>query len=233
LAIGFGLGYGHDSSRIGKIGTKSQADSYSGGLYASFLPVKGAFIDGVVGLGTLSFDSRRIITATGDIAYGKRDGDQLFGSITAGVERRGERWLISPYGRIGVTRSTLDRFTEVGGGPYALAFDKHTVRTLTGALGLRGDYAQPTAFGSINPRFRVEYTHDFEGGDDATLSYADWIGGPSYRVAVSPLDRDLTRVELGLDFHVEGGLKIGLDYDNSLSANSESHGVRVSLQSNF
>ncbi len=233
LAVGLGFGYGRDSSRIGDIGTHSRADSYSGGLYASFLPVPGAFIDGVVGLGTLSFESRRTITASGDIARGDRDGDQMFASITAGIERRGDQWLLSPYGRVGITRSKLDRFTETGGGAYGLTFDEHTVRTLTGAVGLRGNYVYLVGRNAISPHFRVEYTHDFEGADDAMLSYADWIGGPSYRVAVSPIDRDLARLELGVDFRLENGWSFGVDLDGSLGSNSDSHGVRLSLQSTF
>ncbi|MGH1560942.1 hypothetical protein ACRAWD_31015 [Caulobacter segnis] len=33
---------------------------------------------------------------------------------------------------------------------------------LTGALGLRGEYAYDLSFGRLAPRFRVEYAHDFE-----------------------------------------------------------------------
>ena len=34
------------------------------------------FVDGLFGYGTLNFDSRRYITASGDFAYGERDGSQ-------------------------------------------------------------------------------------------------------------------------------------------------------------
>ncbi|PHY12637.1 autotransporter outer membrane beta-barrel domain-containing protein, partial [Caulobacter sp. B11] len=233
LAVGVGLGYGRDSSRIGQQGAKSRVQGYSGGAYASYQPIKDAFIDGVIGVGSLDFDSRRVIAATDGLARGERGGDQLFGSVTAGIERRGPNWLISPYGRLGASRSTLDAFAETGGGVYGLTFAAQTVRTLAATLGLRGDYVHATTFGAIMPRVRLEYSHDFEDPGEAVLTYSDWLGGPAYRVAVDPIDRNLIRLELGVDFQVTGGLTLGFDLDNSVGDNSESHGLRVSVQSPF
>ena len=187
----------------------------------------------MIGVGSLDFDSRRVIAATDGLARGARSGDQLFGSVTAGIERRGLNWLISPYGRLGASRSTLDAFAETGGGVYGLTFAAQTVRTLAATLGLRGDYVHATGFGAITPRVRLEYSHDFEDPGEARLAYTDWLGGPAYRVAVDPVDRNLIRLELGVDFQVKGGLTLGFDLDNSAGDNSESHGLRVSVQSPF
>ena len=233
LAVGFGLGYGRDSSRIGKLGTKSRAQGYSGGLYASFQPGEATFIDGLIGAGTLDFDTRRHETTTGKFVTGDRDGDQLFAALTFGMEKRRATNMFSPYGRIAFSRSDLNAFTEVGGGAYGLTYHDQTVRSLTGTLGLRGEFSRKVSAGLLSPRFRVEYSHDFEGGGDARISYADWINGPVYRLAVDPTDRNQIRLELGADLKIHSGLTLGLDFDNSLSKDSNSQGLRLTVQSPF
>ncbi|HJV43966.1 putative Ig domain-containing protein, partial [Caulobacter sp.] len=233
LAVGVGVGYGHDSSRVGHDGTKSQADGYSASLYASYQPMEKVFIDALAGYGSLDYKTRRYVTATKELVHGDRGGDQLFAALTASLEQRRGPWMISPYGRIGVTRSKLDRFSETGGGPYALTYQSQTLRTLTGTLGLRGDYRYEVSFGQVAPRFRVEYAHDFESPGDVRLNYADWLNGPTYRLKEDRADRNETRLELGVDILTEGGLRMGVDFDNTLSANTDSRGLRVSVSTSF
>ncbi|KSB89962.1 hypothetical protein AS593_00360 [Caulobacter vibrioides] len=233
FAFGLGVGYGRDSSRVGKSGTKSRAESYSAGLYASLKTGEKTFIDGVLGYGTLDFDTRRYVTSTGELVNGQRDGDQVFGALTFGMEHRTPTSLLSPYGRVAYSRSQLDAFSETGGGPYGLTYHAQTVQSLTGTLGLRGEFLRKTAAGLLAPRFRVEYSHDFEKANDALLSYTDWVGGPTYRLTVDPIDRDQLRLELGADLTIKNGIRFGLDFDNMVTKDSDSQGVRLSIQSPF
>jgi large repetitive protein len=233
FAFGLGVGYGRDSSRVGKSGTKSKAESYSAGLYASLKTGEKTFIDGVLGYGTLDFDTRRYVTSTGELVNGQRDGDQVFGALTFGMEHRTQTSLLSPYGRVAYSRSQLDAFSETGGGPYGLTYHAQTVQSLTGTLGLRGEFIRKTAAGLLAPRFRVEYSHDFEKANDALLSYTDWVGGPTYRLTVDPIDRDQLRLELGADLTIRNGIRFGLDFDNMVTKDSDSQGVRLSIQSPF
>ena len=233
FAFGLGLGYGRDSSRVGKSGTKSRAESYSAGLYASLKTGEKTFLDGVLGYGTLDFDTRRYVTTTGELVNGQRDGDQVFGALTFGMEHRTQTSLLSPYGRFAFSRSRLDAFSEDGGGPYGLTYHAQTVKSLTGTLGLRGEFIRKTTAGLLAPRFRVEYSHDFEKADDALLSYTDWVGGPTYRLTVDPIDRNQLRLELGADLTIKNGIRFGLDFDNMVSKDSDSQGVRLSIQSPF
>lgn len=233
FAFGLGVGYGRDSSRVGKSGTKSRAESYSAGLYASLKTGEKTFLDGVIGYGTLNFDTRRYVTTTGELVNGERDGDQVFAALTFGMEQRTPTSLLSPYGRFAFSRSQLDAFSEVGGGPYGLTYHAQTVNSLTGTLGLRGEFIRKTAAGLLAPRFRVEYSHDFEKANDALLNYTDWVGGPTYRLTVDPIDRNQLRLELGADLTIKNGIRFGLDFDNMVTKDSDSQGVRLSIQSPF
>jgi len=233
LAIGLGVGYGRDASKVGHDGTKSRAEGVSGGVYLSYQPTENGFVDGVLGLGRLDFDSRRFVTSTGALVTGSRAGDQAFAALTAGLDHRRKALMVSPYGRIAYSQSVLDPYTETGGGMWALTYQSQKIRSLTGSLGLRASYRHTVAAGDLTPRLRIEYTHDFEGSNGAGVRYADWQASPVYRLAIEGVDRNLARLELGMDLRLNTGLRLGLDFDNTLAANSESHGLRLSIESAF
>ena len=233
LSVGAGFGYGRDSTDIGNAGTKSTGDSYSLALYGSYRPQPSLFVDGVAGIGTLSFDSRRWVTDASDFATGKRNGRQMFASVSAGYEHRDRTWLISPYGRLSVSQSTLDQFSESGAGINALTYFEQTVTTVSGTLGLRAEYAQKTKWGTFLPFARVEYQHDFNGQSNAGLAYADLASaGPAYYVPGTPFGRDRMQIGLGTKFRT-GPLTFGLDYNVMLGMGGLQQGVRLTFSAPF
>ncbi|WP_373459631.1 putative Ig domain-containing protein [Cupriavidus necator] len=233
LTLGIGFGYGRDSTDVGSSGTRSTADSFSAALYGSYRPQPSLFIDGVAGYGSLSFDSRRWAGDASAFAYGKRDGHQIFASLSAGYEYRGQAWLVSPYGRLSVSDSSLDPFTETGAGFSALTYFGQTVTTVSGTLGLRTEYATATRWGLFLPFARLEYQHDFSGQSAAGLAYADLAGtGPAYTVVNAPYGRD--RVQLGLGGKLRtGSLTFGLDYNVMVGMGGLQQGVRLTFAAPF
>lgn len=233
LSIGAGFGYGRDSTDIGNAGTKSTGDSYSLALYGSYRPLPSLFVDGVAGFGTLSFDSHRWVTDSNDFATGKRNGKQVFASVSAGYEHRDRTWLVSPYGRLSVSQSTLDQFTESGAGLNALTYFDQTVTTVSGTLGLRAEYAQKTKWGTFLPFARMEYQHDFNGQSNAGLAYADLASaGPAYYVPGTPFGRDRMQIGLGTKFRT-GPLTFGLDYSVMAGMGGLQQGVRLTFAAPF
>ncbi|SPA15965.1 conserved exported hypothetical protein [Cupriavidus taiwanensis] len=233
LTLGIGFGYGRDSTDVGSAGTRSTADSFSAALYGSYRPQPSLFIDGVAGYGSLSFDSRRWVGDESAFAYGKRDGHQIFASLSAGYEYRSEAWLVSPYGRLSVSDSTLDPFTETGAGFSALKYFGQTVTTVSGTLGLRTEYATSTRWGLFLPFARLEYQHDFSGQSGAGLAYADLAGtGPAYTVVNAPYGRD--RLQLGLGGKLRTrSMTFGLDYSVMVGMGGLQQGVRLTFAAPF
>ena len=234
LVWGGAIGWATDTSRIGDNGTRSEADAWSVSLYGGWQPDENTYVDLVLGYGRLDFDSRRYVTANGDFAYGQRDGDQWYGAMTAGWDYRHPQGLhLSPYGRIEATQSVLGSFTEEGGGLYALAYDEQTSRTVTGAIGLRGDYAFKSRFGQAMPSFRIEYSYDLQGSGSQRIRYADWLDGNVYSLAASPLDRNRMLYGLGLDLLRASGMRLGLGYEGMLSGDQTSSTLRVKMETQF
>ena len=97
--------------------------------------------------------------------------------------------MLSPYARMNAAWVTLDSFTETGGLGGALTYSAQSAEFYTATLGLRGKYTFLTDWGSIAPRFRVEYNHDFAGSSAISLQYADLLS-PVYSLTTTPASRD-------------------------------------------
>jgi uncharacterized protein YhjY with autotransporter beta-barrel domain len=228
FVAGMGLGYGRDKNEIGDNGTETTGQAISAAIYGSYHPSP-LYLDGLVGVSRLDFDSTRFVTTTGDFALGSRNGTQLFASLTAGYEHRANGLLFSPYGRVQTAWTRLDDFTETGAGPYSLAFGGQSFEMLAGVVGLRAEYALPMDWGVLNTRGRFEYTHDFAGSSQAALGYAD-LGTKPYTLDLNPYMRDYLTVGLGVDAKLDD-LTVGFDYRTSFgfdgSAQNHSFGLRL------
>jgi uncharacterized repeat protein (TIGR01451 family) len=218
LTVGLGIGYGRDRTSIGFNGTESRAETYNVSLYESYRPYKGVFIDGILGFGTLKYDSQRFVVNNLDFAKGNRSGSEWFGSVTIGYEYRNHGILLSPYGRLKAIALTLDPFTETGDPTGSLTFSQQSVETITGVLGLRGRYDILMAWGVVSPRFRVEYNHAFQSGGVAALNYADWIGGPTYFVQTQETTSDFATIGLGTDVKLTNEIFVNFDYQTTINA---------------
>ena len=214
FVAGIGVGYGRDRTDVGKNGTENRTSAFSGAVYGSYKPIDNLFIDGVFGGSWMDMDSRRFVTANGEFAAGSRNGNQIFGALTAAYEFRDQKWLVSPYGRFEFSRAWLDNLVETGGGIYALTYGEQTIDTLSGVLGIRANYAFLMDWGILKPGIRVEYTHDFAGSSRASLGYAD-LGGLPYFVDVDPSARDYVTLGLSLDMAFGNDWSLGFDYRTS------------------
>ena len=234
FTVGLGGGYGHDSSDIGTDGTKSIADAYNVAIYGSYHPSSETFIDGVLGYGWLSYDSTRLITTTTDFARGHRNGEQSFGSLTAGYEYKTDTFRLTPYGRFDYSDSTLDQFSEQALGHAALTYFSQSVTTTTATLGFKGDVAVPLDWALFLPFLRVELQHDFQGATHAGLAYADLASaGPAYYVPGDPVDANHMQLGIGANLKV-GTFTFGMAFENSFGIHEEQDSqLRLLVTSHF
>ncbi|MNX36138.1 Autotransporter beta-domain protein [compost metagenome] len=230
---GVGLGYGHDRTKVGDNGTLSEADSYVGALYGSWRATDDLIVDGVLGYGSLAFDSRRWSSDAGEFAFGERSGSVLFGSASVALERSAAGLAWAPYARLQFGKVDLDGFTENGAGVFALKYDAMTVDTLATALGASFDWTLQRRSGVLTPSLRVEWRHEFEGADDQTVSYADWLASPDYMVGLEHWARDSLSLSLGVEWQAVSGWSYGADYNGQAGSDLISHGLKLRLSKAF
>nr|WP_278437017.1 cadherin-like beta sandwich domain-containing protein [Brucella anthropi] len=233
FVAGFGVGYGRDRTDIGDNSTDSRANAYSAAVYGSFKPIDNFFIDALVGGSILDFDSTRFITADGSLTDGKRDGHQVFGSLTAAYEFRQEAWLVSPYGRMEMSRSWLDGYSEGGDSIYRLTYGDQTVDTVTGVVGLRANYSIDYTWGLLTPGVRAEYAHDFQGSSRAAMGYSA-LGGLPYALDVEGESSDSANVGLSLDFSFDNAWTTGVEYRTGFGGSgARDHAIALRVGAKF
>jgi uncharacterized protein YhjY with autotransporter beta-barrel domain len=209
IVVGLGGGYGNDFSRIGS-GAQVRGTSTLYAAYASLQPAQGAFIDGVIGRGQLDFTTRRIAAAVDATARGSRDGSYTVAGISLGIDRSdgGLQWSL--YGRGEYMDADLNAYTESGAGRYNLRFDARQVSSVTGTIGARFQYRQKVSFGSVTPRVRAEWNHEFADVDAQWLDYADIPGAATYSLTGNGWKREQLQLSLGARFDI---LKGGWSFD--------------------
>ncbi|MDG2535816.1 Ig-like domain-containing protein [Sphingomonas sp. HITSZ_GF] len=204
IVVGVGGGYGNDLSRIGS-GAQVRGTSTIYAAYASLQPADGTFIDGMVGRGQLDFTTRRIAAAVDAVARGSRDGSYTVAGVSLGVDRTDGQLQWSLYGRGEYMDADLDAYVETGAGRYNLRFDARQVRSLTGTIGARFQYRQKMSFGSVTPRVRAEWNHEFADVDAQWLDYADIPGLATYSLSGNGWKREQLQLSLGARFDILKG----------------------------
>ena len=221
--IGMGLGYAQNTTYIGTDGSRNQAKGYSLAVYGSYMPSKNTFVDGVLGIGSIDFDSTRFVQPVTDYALSTRKAYQYFGSIGGGYELRNGGTLISPYARLEFSNSRLGESTEAGAGNYALTYYEQKSTSMQGVLGLRGEALHATPFGWVAPRARIEWRQDLRDNNDAVVSYADQMGAVRYTIPQGSSQNGEWVWGIGSDFVFRNGWTIGVDYQLSRVSTNESN----------
>ena len=229
--LGLGAGYSKDSSDVGNNGSSSSAQSTSVAIYGSLRPATGMFIDGVLGYGTLDFDSTRYITDGGGFATGTRGGRQVFGALVSGVEFRRDRWLLSPYGRLEMSAAKLDAYSEKAAGSTALTYYQQRLRNTSGTLGLRAETELITAIGTWSRHARIEYSRQFSGTGQAQLAFADRsAAGPAYSIDSATRKTGRWSAGIGGKLTLRNSVTLMLDYSTNMDVgNGSSQGLLFSV----
>ena len=233
MTVGMAAGYARDKTKIGSDGTTDKASGYSLSVYGSYLPSSNTYLDGLLGIGSLDFASRRFVLPANDFALGKRNGKQFFGSLTGGYELRDKNTLISPYARLDFSMDRLASSSETGAGLFALTYFGQRVTSLRSALGIRAESAHAASFGYAVPRLRAELQRGFWGTGRGSLGYAD-PGGPTAGLVTMREGRDAIMLGLGSEFLLRDGLTLSLEYQLTHSfANNSSYGLLLRLSKDF
>ena len=234
LALGLGVGYGHDLSDVGQNGSRSSVDSYNFAIYGSYRPSEAWYVDALVGYQWLQFDARRFVTDDGNTVHGTRDGKQLFGSFSVGYEHRTDDMLLTPYGRLDLARAHLDGYTETGDSIYSLAYQRQTVKTSTGTLGLLAQWAAKRDYGVWSPQLRVEFGHDMQGSSQAAMRYADSLSGPLYKATLLNQSRNHTMLGAGIALETTRGWLLRAEYQNYLDNTSkDNQSILLGIEKKF
>lgn len=218
LTLGLGAGFSRANSDIGDNGSKSKATSAVLSFYGSVRPSRSTFIDGVAGYGTVDMDTVRYVGDDHSYATSTRGGKQMFVALSGGYEYRTDDLMLSPYGRVELASTTLDKTSETASGNNALTYFKQTSRVSSGVLGLRTEGKLTSRVGVWSPRVRIEYRRQFSGADEAGIAYADLAAdGPTYILKSEAQAVATWTAGLGVRLLLSNGVSVLIDYNSNLN----------------
>ena len=231
FAFGGALGHARDRTAIGNEGGRSDGRAESALGYGSFKPSLPFYLDGMAGHQRITFQLQRVDAATGEVITMPRDGVQSFSSWSSGYEHRNDRWMLGSYGRMDVSQARLDAYEETGDPLQALAFDEMAIQTRTSTLGLRGRFKREIRWGTLEPKFRIEFQRDFHDASGQVIRYADQDGGQAYVLPADGFDRSRAILELGSVLRLASGMVLRLELRSVRGGlNDNDNAISVSLQ---
>lgn len=231
FTLGVGIGLGNDKSDIGSSGSNSRGTSYSVAAYGSYHP-NAVFLDGMLGYSRLQFDSERFVTDNGRYAKGRRNGDQLFGSLSSGYEVKGPNWLVSPYGRVDTSTTWLRGYKESNADSYNLDYAEQRFSLVSGVAGVRGQYGVPLSWAYLTLRSRLEFSHTFNSDSTARMGYVD-VGDSTYSITTKGFGDNRLSTSLGVDLLWSSGLSTGIDYQGTRAIGEQSRSDALSLRAAY
>ena len=232
LKLGVAMGFAWDHSRLGTMGSESDATNASLAFYGSLKAAPKTYIDLIVGTGFGTINSTRFSASGGILLDGKRRQRQTFAALIVTVEAKSGRLEIAPYLRADGIWVNLSPYTETGSPFWALAYQSASENSYSGTAGLRLRYPLDKA-GRWLLTGKAEYRHRISGDYNQLLDYADIQGarGSAYVVTGQGVSDSTFTGGVGIEARLRT-LSLRLNYDLTTMAggnvaNSVSGGIVI------
>lgn len=227
LAIGVLGAYGRSDANLIN-GGSIEAESFKGAVYATAFK-GGFFVDGLLGAGVNSYDTRR--SSLLGYADGSPDGWELNAMVNTGYDLRRGNWTLTPTASLAYTRVDLNSFNETGSLTPLSYPDQHQ-DSLRSEVGARLAYRAVLGSVVIRPQVRLAWQHEFM---DSTLSMnSNFIGstGSGFTVNGPEMDRDRALLSAGISAQITPTVNIYGFYDGYIGnsdyrSNQISAGLKV------
>jgi outer membrane autotransporter protein len=222
-----GLGWNDTDFNGSPSGMDGQQGSVSG--YGLWRLNENLFIDGLIGWGRLDFDMTRWSAEAGALASAERSGDQWFGSLTLGYEQRNPRSVLTGYGRLDASRTTLEAYRESGLGVFDLAYREQTIDSSSLAFGIEAGRRFRHGETGLRPFGLIEYRAALQNSGDQAMNYVLNPATNDYILSLRSFNDDAWVLGAGLDIDLPAGWLMSLSYRREDGSEIDSNGYAVSV----
>ncbi|GAB3348835.1 hypothetical protein GCM10027430_10210 [Lysobacter tyrosinilyticus] len=210
--VGLAGGFGWNDTDFDEHRSDLDADQRSLSAYGLWRGGEHVFVDGLMGWGRLDFDIARWSELAGATATAKREGEQRFASLSLGYEQRNARSALTGYGRLDVTRTTLDAYRETGLGIYDLMYREQTIESTSAAFGIEGSYARNWGARAFRPFWSIEYRDALRNDGDAAINYVVQPVASDYALAMRTYNSNTFVLGGGFDVELAAGWQLSMLY---------------------
>jgi hypothetical protein len=199
--FGYALAYGLDDVDVGTTKDAIKSENISLSAYGSASTDQFTLIEGVIGVGNLDIDTKRIDGA--NTFTGTREANQVFASVQIRTQDiKAGNLTVSSFGKYDASRTRFNAFTETGGAG-ALTFAQQSASVVNLSFGTDIHYLVPLESGVLIPFTKLEFGMITEPTSTASMNYEGESTSYDYSVSGNPQER--WRVEVGADMYTHGG----------------------------
>jgi uncharacterized protein YhjY with autotransporter beta-barrel domain len=247
LVAGLALGYGNAQADFDSNGGSQDSDSFSGSLYGSWYRDRG-YLDGIVSVGSISYDTMRNIDlfdgAVVDKFKGNTDGTQWAIGVAGGYDFGAGALTFGPNLAVDYYQVNIDAFTEKAEMTSGLAerFGDQSADSLTAKLGGHLAYSLSGKWGVFSPQARFDFVREFMNDSQTVkVSYANdpIVTGPgsggTFLILTDNPDEYYFVWAVGVSAQFLGGFAGFIDYESvagmdRITSGEVSFGLRYQSQ---
>ncbi|MDB4793671.1 autotransporter domain-containing protein [Methylacidiphilales bacterium] len=237
FTLGALVAYAHTDADLDNIGSKATVDSYSPGIYGSYVD-GGWYGNGMFSYGYNSYTETRNIDFGGLVGTnnGTSQGNQYSGNLTGGYEFHQGDFKFGPLATVQYVHLDINSIQEQG--PTALSINQQDDDSLRSYVGFEGRYSTKaiSCYGPLilTPHFSATWQHEYMDDSRGITSQFNGAGGGSFTVEADSPERDAAFLDVGVDAELSSNVVLFADYETQLGqahyyAQSAQGGVRVSF----
>jgi len=226
--IGFALGYDNWANNTDLLGSRSDVNSFLLGLYA-YQQIGGGWLLGTVSYENDSYDTIRPIDFLAATARGNYGGNQVGSYLEAGYGIGVGGLQIQPIGAVQYISLWRDAVSESGAGAADLDVGGAHADSFRSYVGGRLVYPLNVAGRCVLPEARAFWVHEY-AADTRDINNQFASGGPDFLIYGQNLGRDWGQFGCGLSAQLGDRVRIGLQYDAFVNADSVAHGGMAQMQ---
>ena len=206
--FGVALSKGKDSIDIGTSTTNVKSDNYALSAYGVLKQQNDTTLEAIFGIGHLGFDTIR--KDGRDTLTGKRNANQFFASLLLRDKTiEYNNWSISPYGKVTLSHTNLNYFSE-SGGSTALTFNEQTIDDARIYFAVDSNYLVTLENATIKPFFQLEYGHDISSSSNVLMHYNGQT--KNYTLKLDKEAESNLKMEIGIDLFTKSGWSVSAAY---------------------
>ncbi len=219
FTVGAMFGYAHTDATLDHIGSTATVDSYSPGVYASYVD-GGWYGNGLFAYNYNSYTENRNIQigALNGTNVGTPEGNQFDANLTGGYEFHRGNWKFGPMASLQYVNLGINSFSEQG--PTALNVQSQSDQSLRSQLGIEARYSVQTVscYGpmTLTPHASASWQHEYLDDSRGITSQFNQLGAGSFTVQTTDTQRDAAFLDLGLDTEISQSLTLFIDYQTEV-----------------
>lgn len=184
-------------------------------MYGTWLASDKVAVDGYLGYGTSSLDSRRniVLHSVHGTTQGNASGKQSMAGASVSYQQNSGRVDFSPFFNLDYANSTVDSYNETGSTGLELHHPERSVASLTSSLGARMGTMYSYKWGALTPSVRLATVHEFR--NKPRQIYSELVITPGTGFVIATDAPDCNYLNFGLNFAaaLNNGAQLFLDFD--------------------